>query len=75
MKKWVNWNLAFPHSFTKKDLEIFSPQQKIEFFGQLLDQEPLEVEKLKEMQNLYDMNSTKNSEIKLLWIRIGLNTI
>lgn len=70
----MNWNLTIPHSFTKNDLDTFSPQQKIEFLGQVLDQKPFGIEKLKVMESMYNFNSYENAEIKFLWIRIGLKS-
>ena len=75
-KKWVEWdtNDKASNSFTTNDLDILSSQQKIEFMGQLLEQDPLGIEKLEEMEKLYSLNANNNSEIKFRWIRIGLKS-
>lgn len=47
--------------------------QKLEFLNKLLALEnPLNVDVLKQMENLYHFNSVKNSEIKFKWLRLCL---
>ena len=43
-EKWVNWNPADPSPFTEADLANFTSGQKVEFLGQLLEEEPLRYE-------------------------------
>ena len=53
-------------------MENFEATQKIEFLGILLEEEPLSVQKLEKMEEIYKLNSVQNSEIKNKWIRLGL---
>ncbi len=72
-QKWVKWNVdteACP--FSAKDLDALSSEQKIEFLGQLLEEEPLPVQKLESMDKVYKLSGYNNSEIKFKWIRLGL---
>jgi leukotriene-A4 hydrolase len=71
-KRWVDWSEDADCPFDKSDLKNFSVGQIIEFLAQLLEEEPLSVAKLSKMQELYDLSSSTNSEIKFRWIRLGL---
>ena len=71
-QKWLEWNESTTCPFNSEDLNSFSSGQKIEFIGQLLEEEPLSVGKLEKMQEVYDLNAVNNSEIKFRWIRLGL---
>ena len=46
----------------------------MEFLNQLLNEEPLGIEKLEEMEKLYNLNSNNNPEVKYRWIRLGLKS-
>ena len=57
----------------KKEWTILSPEQKREFISLLLaEKEPLDVKKLKLMEELYQLNGMKHWEIRSRWIRLGL---
>ncbi len=72
-KRWVQWNdQAEACPFTKDDLKDFSTGQKIEFLSQMFTEEPLSHGKLETMEKFYGFNAVNNSEIKHLWIRLGL---
>ena len=43
-EKWVKWNPADSSPFTESDLANFTSGQKVEFLGQLLEEEPLRYE-------------------------------
>lgn len=70
--KWVAWNIDQPCPFTNKDLENLSSEQRIEFLAQLIEEQPLSIQKLEKMEELYGLNAINNSEIKFKWIRLGL---
>jgi leukotriene-A4 hydrolase len=71
---WVKWIESEPCPFTSSDLENFSSGQKIEFLGQLLEENPISTEKVRKMQDVYNFNAVNNSEIKFRWIRLGLRS-
>ena len=71
-QKWLDWNPSTPCPFKPEDLSSFSASQKIEFLGELLEEQPLPIAKLEKMQELYDLDAVTNSEIKFKWIRLGL---
>ena len=71
--QWIQWNLSTPCPFDSEDLTNFSSTQKMQFLNELLDEpQPLSITKLEKMQELYDLNAYTNSEIRLRWIRLGL---
>ncbi len=69
---WNEVNEACP--FESTDLLEFSSKQILEFLGQILEEEePMPIQKLAKMDELYSLNKiTNHSEIRLTWIRIGL---
>lgn len=58
--------------FSKADLSNFSSWQVIEFLSQLNHGQPLTVEQYQTMDKTYNLSASKNSEIKFLWLRLGL---
>jgi len=56
----------------KQEFEAFSPDQKQEFLGTLINAPPLEHSKLEAMASLYDLFNSSNVEIEFRWIRLGL---
>ena len=71
-QKWMDWNDQDKCPFAKEDLKAMSADQQVEFLGQLIEEKPLPIEKLEKMQEVYDLSSSNNSEIKFKWIRLGL---
>ncbi|XP_067683113.1 leukotriene A-4 hydrolase-like isoform X1 [Haliotis asinina] len=71
-EKWCAASDADLSQFSANDLASLSSIQIREFLSQLLEQEPLSVTKLEKMQELYDFNSVRNSEIRFRWLRLGL---
>ena len=71
-QRWLDWDESTTCPFKTEDLSSFSSEQKIDFIGQLLEEEPLSVGKLEKMQELYNLSAVNNSEIKFRWIRLGL---
>ena len=71
-QKWIDWNVQDKCPFTGEDLNAMSAEQQIEFLGQMIEEKPLPIEKLEKMQEVYDLSSSNNSEIKFKWIRLGL---
>ncbi len=55
-------------SFTTDDLKTFIPEQIDEFCALLLEKVPLPVAKLKYMNDLYNMDSYRNNEIRFRWV-------
>ena len=72
-QKWIDWKESKELCpLDSYDFFELSSLQKIEFLGQLLEEKPLSIEKLKKMEKLYELSSHNNSEIKFKWIRLGL---
>ena len=75
-KKWVDWKplIKSSNDFTSYDTKSLPSPQIMEFLNQLLNEEPLGIEKLEEMEKLYNFNSNNNPEVKYRWIRLGLKS-
>ena len=75
-KKWVDWNpiKKLSNDFTSNDIKSLPSPQIMEFLNQLLNEEPLGIDKLEEIEKLYNLNANNNSEIKFRWIRLGLKS-
>ena len=75
-KKWVDWKplIKSSNDFTSDDLKSMPSMQIVEFLNQLLNEEPLGIETLEEMEKVYKLNANNNSEIKFRWIRLGLKS-
>ena len=75
-KKLVDWNPLnkLSNDFTSDDLNSMPSMQIMEFLNQLLNEEPLGIETLEEMEKVYKLNSNNNPEIKFRWIRLGLKS-
>nr|XP_006814590.1 PREDICTED: leukotriene A-4 hydrolase-like [Saccoglossus kowalevskii] len=69
-KNWCQSKTNELEKFCSDDLKEFSPGQKIEFLAQTLLEEPLSVDHLKKMENHYNFNDSKNSEIRFRWYRL-----
>jgi leukotriene-A4 hydrolase len=70
--RWVKWDGQGEAPFTAKDVDGFSSPQMVEFLSLLLLEEPLSQAKLETMGELYKLTETKNAEIRMRWIRLGL---
>ena len=70
-QKWQDWDPSTPAQFGDS-FNTFSPDQKQEFLGTLINAEPLPVTKLEKMSELYKLDSSPNVEILFRWIRVGL---
>ena len=68
----MDWDENTKIEFAPQSFLSFSTWQKIEFLSQFLEESPLSVKKLQKMQELYDLSSYTNSEIRFRWIRLGL---
>ncbi|XP_046356909.2 leukotriene A-4 hydrolase-like isoform X2 [Haliotis rufescens] len=71
-EKWCTASDSDLSQFNADDLTPLSSMQRREFLSQLLQQPPLSVTKLQKMQEVYDFNSVRNSEIRFRWLRLGL---
>ncbi|XP_042225073.1 leukotriene A-4 hydrolase-like isoform X1 [Homarus americanus] len=71
-KKWVEWDLAKDCPFLKDDLDKMSSNQRREWLALLLEEDALPIKKLEKMNELYNMSSRNNAEIKFRWLRLGL---
>ncbi|KAM4748205.1 leukotriene A-4 hydrolase [Rhinophrynus dorsalis] len=69
-KKWVEAKECNLSSFTAADLKDLSSHQQIEFLTQLLLEDPLPVSHVQRMQEVYNFNEVKNSEILFRWLRL-----
>ncbi|XP_062852198.1 leukotriene A-4 hydrolase isoform X2 [Trichomycterus rosablanca] len=69
-QRWVKAKDADLAGFSKEDIKDFSSHQLIEFLALLLLEEPLTLSHVKRMQEVYNFNSVKNSEIHFRWLRL-----
>jgi len=70
-EKWQSWDTNSPAPF-EKEFENFSPSQKQEFLGTLLNGASLDHSKLEKMAAMYLLDSCSNVEIVFRWIRLGI---
>lgn len=57
-------------SLSYDDIKNFTPQQIIHFLQQLIDGEPLPLDKLKAVGDVYRLKESKNTEIVYRWLRM-----
>jgi len=70
-EKWQNWEPTADVPF-KDEFQNFSPDQKQEFLGTLLNGAPLDHLKLEKMAAMYSLDSCSNVEVVFRWIRLGI---
>jgi len=70
--RWVSWNGEGEAPFASDDVASFTGGQIEEFLSLLLLEEPLSHAKLEKLGELYKLKETKNAEIRMRWIRLGL---
>uniref|UniRef100_A0A8C2AZV9 Leukotriene A4 hydrolase n=1 Tax=Cyprinus carpio TaxID=7962 RepID=A0A8C2AZV9_CYPCA len=68
-QRWVKAKEEDLASFTEEDVKKLNSPQLIEFMALLL-QEPLPLSHVKKMQEVYQLNSVKNAEVRFRWLRI-----
>ncbi|KAK1169031.1 leukotriene A-4 hydrolase-like [Acipenser oxyrinchus oxyrinchus] len=69
-KRWIKASEADLSSFSAADLQKLSSHQVIEFLALLLHEEPIPLSHVKRMQEVYNLNAVKNSEIRFRWLRV-----
>ncbi|KAK6488103.1 leukotriene A-4 hydrolase-like [Huso huso] len=69
-KKWIKASEADLSSFSAADLQKLSSHQVIEFLALLLHEDPIPLSHVKRMQEVYNLNAVKNSEIRFRWLRV-----
>ncbi|KAK2577166.1 hypothetical protein KPH14_003323 [Odynerus spinipes] len=74
-QKWISWDENTTSPFNKTDLQNLTTLQKITFLAELrASSTTLSLKKLKTMQDIYDLDSIKNSEIRFLWLRLCIKS-
>ncbi|XP_014610852.1 PREDICTED: leukotriene A-4 hydrolase [Polistes canadensis] len=74
-QKWITWDENSTTPFNIKDLQDFTPMQKKTFIADLhASSTVLSVKKLEAMQSVYDLDSIKNSEIRVFWLRLCIKS-
>lgn len=73
-QKWTKATESDLDGFLESDIKALSSHQVIEFLSILLQEDPLPVTHLRKMQDLYNMNSYENSEIRARWLRLGVRS-
>uniref|UniRef100_A0A8C1MIB8 Leukotriene A-4 hydrolase n=1 Tax=Cyprinus carpio TaxID=7962 RepID=A0A8C1MIB8_CYPCA len=69
-QRWVKAKEEDLASFTEEDVKKLKSPQLIEFMALLLQEEPLPLSHVKKMQEVYQLNSVKNAEVRFRWLRI-----
>ncbi|XP_071389344.1 leukotriene A-4 hydrolase isoform X3 [Centroberyx affinis] len=69
-QRWVNAKEGDLGGFKESDVKTLSSHQLIEFLSLLLQEEPLPLSHVKKMQEVYDLNSFMNAEIRFRWLRL-----
>ncbi|KAM4676140.1 leukotriene A-4 hydrolase [Discoglossus pictus] len=68
--RWVKAKESDLSSFSSDDLKELSSHQQIELLTLLLLEKPLSISHVKRMQEVYNYNEVKNSEIRFRWLRL-----
>ncbi|KAM6986069.1 leukotriene A-4 hydrolase [Aplochiton taeniatus] len=69
-QRWVKAKEGDLGGFTEAEVKTLSSHQLIEFLSLLLQEEPLPQSHVKKMQEVYQLNSYNNSEIRARWLRL-----
>lgn len=69
-QRWIKAKDQDLNSFNKSDVKTLSSHQLIEFLSLLLHEDLLPLAHVKRMQEVYDLNSIMNSEIRFRWLRL-----
>ncbi|KAM7367457.1 hypothetical protein PAMP_015357 [Pampus punctatissimus] len=69
-QRWIKASDQDLNSFNESDVKTLSSHQLIEFLSLLLHKDPLPLTHVKRMQEVYDLNSCMNSEIRFRWLRL-----
>uniref|UniRef100_A0A3B4ATY4 Leukotriene A(4) hydrolase n=1 Tax=Periophthalmus magnuspinnatus TaxID=409849 RepID=A0A3B4ATY4_9GOBI len=69
-QKWIKAKEQDLNGFKESDIKTLSSHQLIEFLSLLLQEDPLPLTHVKKMQDLYNLNSYMNSEIRFRWLRL-----
>ncbi|KAJ8245562.1 hypothetical protein GJAV_G00272100 [Gymnothorax javanicus] len=69
-KRWVQAGVSDLSGFSAADVSAFSSHQRIEFLALLLQEKPIPLSHAKRMQEVYNFNAVKNSEIRFRWLRV-----
>ncbi|KAL0962731.1 hypothetical protein UPYG_G00344570 [Umbra pygmaea] len=69
-KRWTKATEVDLGHFSEADVKAFSTHQLIEFLSLLLQEKPLPLSHVKRMQDVYNLNNLKNSEIRFRWLRL-----
>ncbi|XP_051544311.1 leukotriene A-4 hydrolase-like [Myxocyprinus asiaticus] len=69
-QRWVKAKEGDLASFSEADVKKLNSPQLIEFMALLLQEEPLPLSHVKRMQEVYQLNSIKNAEVRFRWLRV-----
>ncbi|KAJ0057050.1 hypothetical protein NL108_000897, partial [Boleophthalmus pectinirostris] len=69
-QKWIKAKEQDLEGFKESDVKTLSSSQLIELLTLLLQEDPLPLTHVKKMQDLYNLNSYTNSEIRFRWLRL-----
>ncbi|XP_065121838.1 leukotriene A-4 hydrolase [Paramisgurnus dabryanus] len=69
-QRWVKAKEEDLASFTEADVKKLNSHQLIEFMALLLQEEALPLTHVKKMQDVYQLNSVKNAEVRCRWLRV-----
>lgn len=72
-EKVLDWNRNGSVAITPEDFQHLSIDQKIFLLETLMTRpEPLQLLKVKELENIFSLKDTQNAELKFRWLRICL---
>ncbi|XP_038612397.1 leukotriene A-4 hydrolase [Tachyglossus aculeatus] len=74
-QRWIKASEGDLNSFCSADLKEMSSHQLVEFLAQLLLKAPLPVSHVKRMQEVYNFNAVRNSEIRFRWLRLCIQSM
>ncbi|CAH2089690.1 unnamed protein product [Euphydryas editha] len=61
-------------NYSFSDVRSFSPHQMINLLQSLIDQDPLPLDKLNELGDVYKISKSKNTEITYRWLRLCIKS-
>uniref|UniRef100_A0A3Q3A6X1 Leukotriene A(4) hydrolase n=1 Tax=Kryptolebias marmoratus TaxID=37003 RepID=A0A3Q3A6X1_KRYMA len=69
-QRWIKAKDQDLSSFMESDVKTLSSHQVIEFLSLLLHEDPLPLTHMKKMQEVYNLNTCTNSEIRFRWLKL-----
>ncbi|CAG9766424.1 unnamed protein product [Ceutorhynchus assimilis] len=70
--KYNKWDGTGESPITSKEVQKLMASQQIYILQQILEADPQPIDKLKQLDSVFNLDQTKNAELLFLWLRICL---